>query len=227
MEIGTVKTERKLSISTISKGRVSKEGFAAELILQCGQTDLVGKARDAIEHKGRVYGVYQEKQLVGIYIFEWVKDYFIDNRDNADGISELQKLFEDGKAAYRMVFQYLQDEVAQCQKEIEDKIVADLKEMVEWGTVSGIEWGENLIYRKSMDKKDKDGMKTAAGYGLGFLSGWVIGWLVMDSIAFGLCFGVCYANLFGGIILSSSSRKQEWEIYDFVNQKYIEDKEEV
>ena len=99
--------------------------------------------------------------------------------------------------------------------------------MVEWGTVSGIEWDENLIYRKSMDKKDKDGMKTAAGYGLGFLSGWVIGWLVMDSIAFGLCFGVCYANLFGGIILSSSSRKQEWEIYDFVNQKYIEDKEEV
>ena len=227
MEIGTVKAEHKLSIRTIGKGRISKEGFASDLILQCGQTDLVRKAQEAIEHKGRVYGVYQQKQLVGIYIFEWVKDYFIDNRDNADDISELQKIFEDGKAAYRMVFQYLTEEVVQYQKEIEEKITGDLKSMVEWGTVSGIEWGENLIYRKSMDKKDKDGKKTAAGYGLGFLCGWVIFWLLMDSIAFGLCFGICYANIFGGIILSSSSRKQDWKTYDFVNQKYIEDKEEV
>lgn len=227
MEIGTVKAEHKLSICTISKGRASKEGFASELILQCGQVDLAKKAQDMIENKGRVYGVYQQKQLVGIYIFEWVKDYFIDNRDNADEISELQKMFEDGKAAYRMVFQYLTEEVAQYQKEIENKIVEDLKEMVEWGTVSGIEWGENLIYRKSMDKKSKDSKKTVAGYGLGFLCGWVIGWLLMDSISFGLCFGICYASLFGGIILSSSNRKQDWKTYDFVNRKYIEDKEEV
>lgn len=227
MEIGNVKEGNKLSISTISKKRASKEDFASELGVQCGQTDLAMKAQDAIEHKGRVYGVYQQKQLVGIYVFEWVKDYFIDNRDNADEISELQKMFEDGKAAYRMVFQYLQDEVAQYQKEIEDKIVEDLKEMVEWGTISGIEWGENLIYRKSMDKKSKDSKKTVAGYGLGFLCGWVIGWLLMDSISFGLCFGICYASLFGGIILSSSNRKQEWKTYDFVNRKYIEDKEEV
>ena len=227
MEIGNVKEGNKLSISTISKKRASKEDFASELGVQCGQTDLAVKAQDAIEHKGRVYGVYQQKQLVGIYIFEWVKDYFIDNRDNADAISDLQKIFEDGRAAYRMVFQYLAEEVTQYQKEVEEKIEGDLKSMVEWGTVSGIEWGENLIYRKSMDKKDKDGMNTAARYGLGFLCGWVIGWLRLDSIAFGLCFGVCYANIFGGIILSSSNRKQDWRTYDFVNQKYIEDKEEV
>lgn len=206
MEIATVKAEQKLSIQTLGKRKIAKEGFTSDWMKECGQADLIEKMQDIIKHEGKVYGIFREK---------------------AEQASELQKVFEDGKAAYRMVFHYMDDEIAGHWEAIEEKILDDLKSVVEWGTVSGIEWGENLIYRKSMDKKDKDGMKTAAGYGLGFLSGWVIGWLVMDSIAFGLCFGVCYANLFGGIILSSSSRKQEWETYDFVNQKYIEDKEEV
>lgn len=229
MEIATVKAEQKLSIQTLGKRKIAKEGFASDWMKECGQADLIEKMQDIIKHEGKVYGIFRgkEKAPTGIYVFERVDDYFVDNREKAEQVSELQKVFEDGKAAYRMVFHYMDDEIAGHREAIEEKILDDLKSVVEWGTVSGIEWGENLIYRKSMDKKDKDGMKTAAGYGLGFLSGWVIGWLVMDSIAFGLCFGVCYANLFGGIILSSSSRKQEWEIYDFVNQKYIEDKEEV
>lgn len=65
MEIGTVKAEQKLSIQTLGKRKIVKEGFASDWMEECEQ------------------------------------------------VSELQKVFEDGKAAYRMVFQHLQDEVAQ------------------------------------------------------------------------------------------------------------------
>jgi hypothetical protein len=63
---------------------------------------------------------------------------------------------------------------------------------------------------------------SRAGYGLGFVLGMVIGWLLFDSIAFGLMFGVCYAVLFGGMIFSSSRKKQEWPSSDFVNKKNSE-----
>jgi hypothetical protein len=263
MNIGTVKTgkgNKKLSICIINKRRASRQNFEEALspLVEASSTEsnVIGDANskasgnvvlDILENKGRVYGIYQEKELVGIYLYERIEDFFIkventesdekaEVRFKINNIKEFFKMTDDdvldfddklwgeSKAIYRLVSQHLSDMAEGYKDEIEKYIVADLKAQIEWGQIAGVLSGEKLIYRRSLDKKGRGASSNMLGYGAGFTIGAVFGWLVFDSISMELLWGICYAVI-GGLIFTNSTTKQEWTTFDFVNKKYVESEE--
>lgn len=71
-----ISTVKQYDTYTINKRRLNREGFGKRLT---GNTDVDGLKKeiaDVLEKKGRVYGIYEKKELVGIYIFERQEDYF-------------------------------------------------------------------------------------------------------------------------------------------------------
>jgi hypothetical protein len=273
MNVGTIKTgngKETLSICTINSRRVGRSEFKATVskLVKAG-TDMDSRFFDGavdvsalsegrvegiieniIEKKGRGYGVYKNKELVGIYVYENIDDFFVkvDNTVNfektesvfkindvheffemtdedliqniletSDGF--MDKIFGESKAAYRLVLNALNKEVANFSDEIKKYILTDLKEKIEWGYVSGIVWGEELIYRKNLEKK-ADG--AVSGGVCGFWLGVILGWLLFDSFLLGMCWGICF-GFCGGLVLSNSGTKQEWASFDFVNKKYTEE----
>lgn len=233
MKLGTVNMEQKISVVLLNKRRAERENFSSDLKKLSGDMDISRQVFKSLEQKGRGYGIYQNKDLIGLYIFEWLEDFFVEynskevetdqNSDVANFMDELQKVFKAGKAAYRLIFHHLLEAAVSSQDKIDELIQKDIKEQMEWGQVSGIVWDDMLIYRNTLDKKTRNG-SSAAGYAMGFVLGMVMGWLLFDSVLLGLCFAPVYAGLFGGIIFSSSSKKQEWKTYEFVNKKYTEEK---
>lgn len=222
MHIGTV---NKLAIHTVSKRRALREGFGTRLAIFVKSEELKFKVLNAIEHKGRVYGIYQDKELVGIYIFEKMDDYFIKTEDSRVQIGEKKIDFEDkwfgeSKAAFRLNDQFLSNEISEHKAKIEEYIRTDLSKQIEWGKIAGVQWGEELIYRKQIDKKGK-----GINYIWGSI-GFALGILLFDSFVMGVCFGMMYALLWGGVALSCSKTKTEWASFDFVNKKYTSKEEE-
>jgi hypothetical protein len=175
MNIGTVKTgkgNKKLNICIIGNRRASRDNFDAALSALSGnefiknnvtdETDskTPGKrVMDILKSKGRVYGIYQEKEMVGIYIYERLEDFFVnvENKDSTEktetkfkinNIREFFKMtdadvsdFEDNilsesKAVYRLVSHYLSNMADEYKDEIEKYIVADLKAQIEWGQIA-------------------------------------------------------------------------------------------
>jgi hypothetical protein len=244
MDVGTVKTgkgNKKLRICTINKRRASRESF--ETVGTNGMASGKG-VLDVLEHKGRVYGIYQEKELVGIYIFEWTEDFFVrvENME-FDGTTkasfkishvkdffnltddDVDWLYGESKAIYRLTAQHLSAEVMGYKEEIEKDIVADLKEQIEWGQIAGVLMGDTLIYRRQLDPKEKGSSGNTFGYGAGFTIGVIFGWLVFGSMSMGFLWGVCYAMI-GGLIFTNHATKQEWITFDFVNPEYVKAEED-
>jgi hypothetical protein len=259
MNIGTVKTgkgNKKLNICIIGNRRASRDNFDAALSALSGnefiknnvtdETDskTPGKrVMDILKSKGRVYGVYQDNELVGIYIYERIEDFFVkvENEDSdkkagtrfqINNIKEFFKMtdddvvdFEDwffgeSKAIYRLVSHYLLALAEEYKDEIEKYIAADLKEQIEWGQIAGVLQDEKLTYRRNLDNNERVAYGNTLGYGAGFAIGVGFGWLVFDSISMGLLWGVCYAAI-GGLIFTNATTKKEWTTFDFVNKKYV------
>jgi hypothetical protein len=262
MSVGTVKTgesNKKLSICLMNKRKVSGEHFDEALstllrdasvenrVIQAANFEPSGDAvLDVLKNKGRVYGIYQKKELVALYIYERIDDFFIKNKSKDsdektktsfqindvkrffnmtdDDISDFDDwLWGENKAVYRLVSKYFSDAAKAYQSEIEKCIVADLKAQIEWGQISGILMGEKLIYRKNLEKNGAS--DHTLGSGAGFTIGVIFGWLVFDSISLGFLWGICFAAI-GGLISTNSATKQEWTTFDFINKKYIGAKEE-
>lgn len=241
MEIGTVKADKKLKIHTIKGKRVAKEDFqlgahVGEIVPEEVSEEKVKNAVDkALASNGKVCGIYQEKKLVGIYVFERIEDYFIEAGKNEamagerriesqEAIRKLQEIFENSKAAMRLILAYLPEALSDQKDKIEDKIRQYMKGCMSDGFWAGVEWGDELIYRKDMDPKEKQ--KMTAGYLMGAVVGFAVGWMTMDNIGFGLCYAVIFASLYGNMIFGGAKNKKVWETFDFVNPKYQEDKEE-
>jgi hypothetical protein len=92
MNIGTVKTgkgTRGLRVCTISKKSASRADFQTGLTaLETNAADNQGAdtagimvsdstVSEVLKNKGKVYGIYQEKTLVGIYVYERIEDFFV------------------------------------------------------------------------------------------------------------------------------------------------------
>lgn len=225
MQIGTVRTDKKYIIHTLSKRRASRD-LSAGLSEMTNSDGFQSRVSEIIGNNGRVYGIYQDKTLVGIYLFERADDFFIKNESGKVGTSFSDISFEDiflgeSKAAYILKEHYMPEDTELCKK-AEECIHADMKEQIEWGQIGGVLWENKLIYRQNMDKSKTNASKAAAGYLMGFVIGIIFGWLLFDSIPLGLCFGVCFAGLFGGTAAVTGSRK--WAELDFINPKYTDGK---
>ncbi|MBD5156392.1 MAG: hypothetical protein HDT13_01960 [Butyrivibrio sp.] len=224
-----ISTVNKYNTHTINKRRAEKEDFALLLSEITNVEEIKEKVRNSIENKGRVYGIYRKKELVGVYIFERLENYFVKNDDASVVIGGKKINFEgawlgESSAAFRLTDKILRDEVREYEKKIEKDIRADLSEQISFGQIAGVEWGDELIYRRQLEKKS-GGIGCIWGYIGGFALGMYMGWMLFKSFLMGLCFGVTYASLWGGVAIATSKSKTEWASYDFVNKEYHSENE--
>ena len=240
MEIGTVKADKKLKIYTIKGKRVDREDFrlgahvGEEVPIEASGKNIKNAVDKALASNGKVCGIYQEKKLVGIYVFERIEDYFIEagkneamagerRMESQEAVRKLKEIFEDSKAAMKLILWYLPDALSDQKNKIEDMIRNYMKGCMSDGFWAGIEWGDELVYKKNMDPKEKK--NVAFGYLLGAVVGFAVGWLAMDNITFGICYAVIFSNLYGNMIFGGEKNKKVWETFVFVNPKYHDGEE--
>lgn len=224
-----ISTVKKYNTYTMDKKKLSKLQEETNLC-KVKDEEIKEKVGNVIDNKGLVYGIYRKKELVGIYIFERIEDYFVKNEDSKVVVGEKKVDFEaiwygESTAAFKLTDKILLDEVKEFEEKIESDLRVDLSGRISSGQIAGIEWGEKLFYRKNVEKKGNV-WKYAWGYIVGFLLGMMMGYLFFDSLALGICFGVSYASLWGAVSVSMSKSKAEWESFDFVNKKYQVESEE-
>ena len=156
MEIGTVKADKKLKIYTIKGKRVDREDFqlgahVGEIVPEEASVENIKKAVDkALASNGKVCGIYQEKKLVGIYVFERIEDYFIEageteamagerRMESQEAVRKLKEIFEDSKAAMKLILWYLSDALSDQKNKIEDMIRNYMKGCMSDGFWAGLE----------------------------------------------------------------------------------------
>lgn len=224
-----ISTVNKYNTYTITKRRFEREGFGEGFVNATALQELKKKISIALENKGRIYGIYKKKELVGIYIFEKIDNYFVKTEGAGVTIGEKKIDFEsvwfgESTAAFRLTEKILTDEIKKYEEKIEKDIKVDLGEQIISGQIAGIEWNNELMYRRQIDKKGR-GSKYLLGYLGGFFLGLFMGWIIFDTLAMGLCFGACYASLWGSVGIAISSSKTVWASYDFINHEYHQENE--
>lgn len=233
MHFETVKMENKekIKLYTINAKRAKREGFASKISEKLGD-DLQKKALDAINTKGRVLGFYKDKELIGLYIFERVENFFVkteDSKINVAGMKvDLNAKWISGAnmAAYRDVVLYYPEEYIAYKEKVDDKVREYFSDQISMGNVTGVVWGEKLSY--SLNVADKDENFNWGGYLMGFACGFVVGNLLFNSLPLGIIYGCAFALIFGGTAHSES--EVEWKDFNFINKEVAltdsKDKEE-
>ena len=219
----TISTVKQFNTQTINQRRLNRPAFGKRLSEITDLESLKNEIADILEKNGRVYGIYEKKELVGVYLFERREDYFV-QRDS--GVKLGDKEFDYEKFWYGTSTAALQfkkaiclKDVNECKEKIEKDIRTDLTEQIEWGQVAGVEWNEELMYRKNLEKKSGN---SIWGYFVGYAIGLLMGWIVFDSIAMGMSFGLMYAVMWGGISVATA-KNTEIDTLDFVKKREVED----
>lgn len=218
----TISTVKQFHTCTMSKGKLAKLKLEEGLSEVTDAEELKKEIADLLEHNGRVYGIYRRKELVGVYLYERQEDYFI-KTDSGVILGGREFDFDKfwygtGTAALVYVKSVCSEELGECREKIEKDLRIDLKEQIEWGQIAGVEWEDELMYRKNLkDEKNKVG-GMVPGYLLGFAIGFVLGYVTMDSLTLGICFGASFACLWGscGVALA---RGTEIDTLDFIRRE--------
>ncbi|MGN0496424.1 MAG: hypothetical protein ACI4GW_09395 [Lachnospiraceae bacterium] len=216
-------TKKQFTIHIINKRRLERPEFGNLLSDVTDVVELKKEIAGILEKNGRVYGIYDKKELFGIYIFERREDYFV-QRDS--GVKLGDKEFDYEKFWYGTSTAALQfkkaiclEDMNECKEKIEKDIRADLTEQIAWGQVAGVEWNGELMYRKNLEKKSGS---SVWGYAVGYVIGFVMGWIIFDSIPMGMSFGLLYACMWGGISVATANGT-EIDTLDFVKKREVEE----
>ncbi|MGN0153858.1 MAG: hypothetical protein ACI4A3_05365 [Lachnospiraceae bacterium] len=216
----TISTVKKYNIHTMNQRRLNRPEFGKRLSEITDVEALKKEIADILEKNGRVYGIYEKKELVGVYLFERREDYFV-KKDSGVKLGDKEFDFEkfwygDSTAALQFKKAICIEDLDEYKEKIEKDIRFDLKDQIEWVQVAGVEWNEELMYRKNL-QKPKSG---AWGYVVGYVMGFVMGWIIFDSIPMGLSFGLMYACMWGGISVASANGT-EIDTLDFVQKREV------
>jgi len=202
-------------IKSISKRRANKEDFGSSLSQVVAQDTLKKEVHEALETKGKVYGLFKEKELAAIYIFEKIKTKESEipylklnvNKDNilefitkgtADEVSEEEvkeaaPVNDKETNVYRFVGKYSQPTDEKVIEDFEKMIKAELKEMILWGEVTAVIWGEDVLVTKKIKTEGK-GFVSAIPLGMGF--GLAIG-IALKNVGLGIALGMLWTMAFG------------------------------
>lgn len=221
--IMAISTVKQFNTYTMNQRRLNRPEFGKRLSEITDVEALKKEIADILEKKGRVYGIYDKKELVGIYIFERREDYFV-QRDSGVKLGDREFDYEkfwygNSTAALQFKKAICLEDMNECKEKIEKDIRADLSEQIEWGQVAGVEWNEELMYRKNL--KDTPS-HSVWGYVGGYAAGFVIGWIIFKSISMGLCFGLMYACVGAGIGVATAG-SSEIDTLDFVQKREDEE----
>ena len=202
-------------IKSISKRRANKEDFGSSLSQVVAQDTLKEEVLGALETKGKVYGLFKEKELAAIYIFEKIKTKESEipylklnvNKDNIlefitkgtadevgeEEVKEAASVNDKETNVYRFVGKYSQPTDEKVIEDFEKMIKAELKEMILWGEVTAVIWGEDVLVIKKIKTEGK-GFVSAIPLGMGF--GLAIG-IALKNVGLGIALGMLWTMAFG------------------------------
>ncbi|MDE6434465.1 MAG: hypothetical protein K2L07_09585 [Lachnospiraceae bacterium] len=213
-----ISTVKQFNITTMNKRRLSRPGFGERLSDLTDVDELKEEIADTLEKKGRVYGIYEKKELVGVYIFERREDYF---SKTESGVKLWDKEFGFDKfwygestAALHFKKYACLEEVEVYKEKIEKGLKGDLTDQIQLGQVAGVEWNDKLMYRTNLGKKSpQDWTKTLALFAIGFATGW----MVYDSLLMAILFGCIWGSVGVSIV-----EKAQMDTLDFINKREVE-----
>lgn len=216
-------TVKKLKTCIIDKRRLNRPEFGESFQDITDVAELKKEIADTMEKKGRVYGIYDKKVLIGIYVFERQEDYFV-KQDSSVKLGDKEfdlDQFWYGTSTEALKFKkcICLEEVNEQKEQLEEELHTDLNEQIELGQVAGVEWNDTLTYRKNLKEKSNG---SIWGYLGGFALGFIFGWLVFDNLVMGLCFGPAYACLWGSVQLANTSGA-EIDTLDFVQKEEVKE----
>ena len=159
-----ISTVKKYNTYTMDKKKLSKLQEETNLC-KVKDEEIKEKVGNVIDNKGLVYGIYRKKELVGIYIFERIEDYFVKNEDSKVVVGEKKVDFEaiwygESTAAFKLTDKILLDEV----KEFEEKIESDLRvDLLSWqegfhrDRLPVLSGGRNFFIARMLKKREMFG----------------------------------------------------------------------
>ena len=198
------KYEKGYGIKVISKGMVKKAAFGEAIKAVTDTTALQEKMQKALDTKGKVYGLYYKKDLMGYYIFtkETLKKEQIEYSFK-ESVFALSNNKKDEIEVYRLVESYMLPECEGMREGFENDIKTELKEYMVLYEVKAVVWnGEALV----LEEKKGSGFGGLGGIGIALLFGITYG-MIFDNLALGICLGMMWGVCFGTIFSSVKVRE--------------------
>ena len=204
-------------IKTISKHKAKKDNFGVSMG-NVVQADILRQCvLDALASGGKVYGIFQKKEMKACYIFAKEKIAEADFRapqidlslDNAwefltRGTTSEEVKWGDNPSEkkviiYRLMNQFVTSECEAVIPKFEKAILAELKELMLWGEIKGAIWNEKVLVNKRVNV---GGFGSIGGIPFGLAIGVAFG-ILFDNLAIGISLGVLWGLAMGTIFTST------------------------
>ncbi|MCM1179651.1 MAG: hypothetical protein NC347_05310 [Clostridium sp.] len=214
-----ISTEKQWGIHTLNKRRLNRQGFGERLSGIADVEELKAEIAGILAENGRVYGIYEKKELVGVYLFERRENYFVNTKteiklgDHEFNLDEFEKFWYGSSTAALFLKKCVcLEDVSDCKKEIEKDIKADLTDYIQvFGQVAGVEWNGKLLYQKRIKGKSNLDWPKMLGW---FAFGAILGWTIFEEMVMAVCFGF----LWGSVGLCSIEESTQVDTLDFVRK---------
>ncbi|MCM1157954.1 MAG: hypothetical protein NC300_10730 [Bacteroidales bacterium] len=201
---------------------MNRLGFGERLSGITDVGELKEEIADVLAENGRAYGIYEEKELVGVYLFEKRENYFVKTKteiklgDREFNLDEFEEFWYGSSTAALVLKKCIcLKEAEDGKEELEKDIKADLTDYIQiFGQVAGVEWNDKLLYQKRI-KKESNRLLKMLGW---FVVGAIMGWIIFEEAVMVVCMGF----LWGSLGLAGIEEGTQIDTLDFVRKGEVE-----
>ncbi len=181
---------------------ISKRAFSKAVIsdFMKKHEQLREASENAVMNGGKLYAIFSGKECVGVYAFVLVKNYFA---KFAEQNSVDKFIYGNNKDAMRLDGVFLSDDAEKSRKKIEDIIVAEMREKIEFGMLCGVEWGEKIFVRKTIKVNIPTSESDKIMY---FIIGCLTILCITQSLKAAFLIGLAYYFMFGNTVTVEKSK---------------------
>ena len=163
--------------------------------------------QEALKHKGKVWGIYRDKELQGYYIFVR-EDVLLSDLLGEEKTNEEETI--EGKTnkpepIYRLCNEYVGEIDEKELTFLEKNLQEQLKEILQWGTIKAVIWDDKTM---TVDTANQNGTGMGLWIPIGMMMGVSFG-TIFDNLAMGISLGLLWGVVFGNIFSSGANKKNK------------------